>query len=120
MPKKLLSIALLFVTALAAGLANAHSGDEPPMFVAPYGVDAGKCQDIDNPCGSIGYALSKVGKGGEIRVATGNYVVNSPDDLFFLINGNVDINGGFALNSFVQPAAGRSTLVGVPLSSPRR
>ena len=115
MPKKLLSIALLFVTALTAEFATAHSGDEPPMFVAPYGVDAGKCQDIDAPCASIGYALSKVGKGGEIRVATGNYIVTSPDDLFFLINGNVDISGGFSLNSFMQPAVGRTTLVGVPL-----
>ena len=115
MPKKLLSFALLFVTAAVTGNALAHSGDEPPMFVAPDGQDVGKCQDAAAPCRSISYALSRVGKGGEIRVAKGSYIVDKPEDLFYLVNGSIIIQGGYDARDFMRPAAGSSTMIGVPL-----
>ena len=114
MPKKPLSIALLFVTAVAAGTAMAHSGDEPPIFVASDGVDEGNCQSVTDPCRSIGYALSKVGKGGEIRVASGNYIVDDPEDLFYLVGGTIEVQGGYDRGTFLRPATGASTLIGVP------
>ncbi len=90
------------IALLAASTAFAHSELEKPLFVATGGVDAGRCHDAANPCASIGYALSNVGKGGEIRVAAGRYEVESAEDVFHLVSGVVNVRGN------------NSTLVGVP------
>ena len=109
---KRIRIALL-ATLLAAAGASGHSGTGEPLFVAVDGEDRGRCLDAAAPCQSIGYALSRVGKGGEIRVATGRYDVSTAEDVFHLVSGVVVVSGGYD-QSFEQPAAAPTTLVGVP------
>ena len=47
------------------------------------------------PCATIGYALTQAGKGGQIRVTEGAYTIEKAEDLFHLISGVVDVNGGY-------------------------
>ena len=102
--------ACLFNTA-----AYSHSGDEPPLFVATDGVDLGQCQDSAAPCRSIDYALSQVGKGGQIRVAAGTYEVSSDSELFHLLNGSIDIRGSYDRdNAFRGESQAPTILTGVP------
>ena len=89
MPNRLFSCAAIVAVLIAAGNAFAHSDDSKPLFVTQGGVDAGDCQDVAAPCGTIGYALSRVGKSGQIRVADGAYSVDDPGDLFQLISGEL-------------------------------
>jgi choice-of-anchor B domain-containing protein len=108
---RLIAIALLFYGTFAA----AHGDPETALFVAPYGVDGGDCQDPAAPCRSISYALNLVGKGGQIRVAEGSYEIDSPEDIFYLVSGAVDIKGGYRFKEqFRQRDLRISTLTGVP------
>ncbi|MDH4071512.1 MAG: choice-of-anchor B family protein [Gammaproteobacteria bacterium] len=93
--------------------AHAHSGDGQALFVAIDGADAGECIDASRPCRTIGYALRRLGKGGEIRVAAGQYSVTDRDDLFQLLNGSIEINGGFG-KDFREAARNPTVLAGVP------
>jgi choice-of-anchor B domain-containing protein len=94
--------------------AIAHSDPDTTLFVAPYGVDAGDCHDPAAPCRSISYALHRVGKGGQIRAAEGSYEIDSPDDIFYLVSGSVDIRGGFRFKEPLRPREQKlSTLTGV-------
>jgi choice-of-anchor B domain-containing protein len=90
---------------LLLGLISAAfaDSDEPPLFVATNGVDAGSCQDSAAPCRSIDYALRRVGKNGQIRIAAGDYALDSPENVFYLVSGAIDVRA--------EPG---STLVGVP------
>ena len=103
----------LLVTLLAAGAAHSHSGTGEPLFVAANGEDRGQCVDPASPCQSIGYALSRVGKGGEIRVATGRYEISDVEDVFHLVSGIVAVSGGYD-RSFERQAMSPTTLVGIP------
>ena len=95
--------------------ALAHGDKQLPLFVAPDGADSGRCDNATAPCGSIGYALKWVGKGGQIRVAKGTYEVTNAEDLFQILAGDINIQGGFqAADAYSQPGAVASTLVGVP------
>ena len=105
-----LMLALLF----SAG-AMAHGDKQLPLYVASGGSDSGRCDNATTPCGSIGYALKWVGKGGQIRVAQGTYEVANAEDLFQILAGDINIQGGFqAADAYTQPGAIASTLVGVP------
>lgn len=109
-PKTIVIVACLF-----AAPAFSHSGDEPPLFVANDGIDTGLCQDAASPCQTIDYALGKLGKGGQIRVATGPYTVNSDGELFHLLHGSLDIRGGFDKDTGFNATTGSPTiLTGVP------
>jgi choice-of-anchor B domain-containing protein len=103
----LMVIRLLAVmtAALSPGLSPPAlaDSDEPPLFVATNGVDAGSCQDSIAPCRSIDYALRRVGKNGQIRIATGDYALDSPENVFYLVSGAIDVRA--------DPGA---TLVGIP------
>ncbi len=103
----------LLILLLGTATAFAHSDLEKPLFVSLDGKDAGNCQDVSSPCGSIAYALSNAGKGGVIRVTAGRYAINSDDTLFYLVSGVVDVRGGF--DPLTGEATGaRTTLTGVP------
>lgn len=107
---------LILCVCVATRTAWAHSGDEPPLYVAADGADAGLCTDPATPCRSIDYALDKVGKGGQIRVAAGQYLVSDLDVLFHLVNGSVDIVGGYdRASGFRVPSQNGTVLTGVPL-----
>jgi hypothetical protein len=95
----------VMTAALSPGLSPPAlaDSDEPPLFVATNGVDAGSCQDSIAPCRSIDYALRRVGKNGQIRIATGDYALDSPENVFYLVSGAIDVRA--------DPGA---TLVGIP------
>jgi len=97
---------LLFTALLAAltlGLAGAAFADieEPPLNVAPSGTDAGSC--LETPCRSLDYALRRVGKNGRIFVAAGNYTLEDPGDIFYLVSSAIEVRA--------DPGA---VLIGVP------
>ena len=107
---------LIGVSLFLCGLqAAAHSDPDTALFVAPYGVDRGNCRDSQAPCRSISYALNLVGKGGQIRVAEGSYDIESPDDIFYLVSGAVDIQGGLRFKpEIIQRDRKKSFIAGVP------
>ena len=107
----LLGLALVFV----AFKATAHSDMSKPLFVAENGTDSGRCLDATAPCRTIAYALSRVGKGGQIRVAGGRYDISDPADVFHIVSGLTTVHGGFdAADGFRQPAGTKTTITGVP------
>jgi choice-of-anchor B domain-containing protein len=110
--------ALLAVVVLGTflmGSAFAHGERVKPIFVSPDGVDDGQCDDASAPCRTIGYALRWVGKGGQIRVASGQYRVTNADDMFHLVSDVFEIRGGFdSKDEFRTSAAQGSTLIGIP------
>ncbi|MDH3371951.1 MAG: choice-of-anchor B family protein [Gammaproteobacteria bacterium] len=115
MPRKHAAILCLALSVLLASLAHAHGDREKPLFVAPDGVDAGRCQNTASPCRTINYALRWVGKGGQIRIARGAYDVTNTEDLFQLIGGDIDIRGGYdPEDGFSTPSSRATTLTGVP------
>lgn len=93
----------------------AHSDAGPPLYVAESGRDSGDCTDPGAPCRTLSYALGRVGKSGEIRVAGGRYSLAAAEDLFHVVSGIVTVRGGFSGDdAFAAPAAATTTLVGVP------
>jgi choice-of-anchor B domain-containing protein len=92
------AVLLSFVT--SAALADT---EEPPLFVGPQGVDAGSCADQAAPCATLDFALQRVGKNGRIRVAAGDYRLQEPGNVFYLVSNAVDVRA--------EPG---TTLVGIP------
>jgi choice-of-anchor B domain-containing protein len=117
-PKYSMKMRTLPVIAIATCLATnalAHSDLEKPLYVAPDGVDNGRCHDPGSPCRTIGYALTVVGKGGQIRVAGGRYGIEDVQDVFHLVSGVVNVQGGYRRDDdFQEPTRNLSTLTGVP------
>lgn len=112
---RIVQFSLLCLAAVSAGLLHAHSDMDKPLYVAADGEDTGRCLDAARPCATIRYALERVGKGGQIRVAAGRYELSDPADVFHLVSGIVDVRGGFDRQSgFRQPGIADSTLLGVP------
>jgi hypothetical protein len=111
--RKLILPAVLFLTGQQA---LAHGGGEKPLFVSPDGVDTGECIDSLNPCQSLAYALGVAGKGSVIRVATGTYPIEDPEDLFHVVSGVVQVTGGYErAENYARAGAGVSVLTGVPV-----
>jgi hypothetical protein len=97
------SYLLAGVALLLAGANSLADTEEPPLYVAPAGLDAGSCLEADTPCRSLDYALQRVGKNGRIRVAAGDYTLSVPANVFYLLSDAIDIEA--------EPGA---TLIGVP------
>ena len=109
------SVLLALLTLFFCSGAFAHGDAERPLYVAENGNDEGQCLSPANPCATIGYALTQAGKGGQIRVTEGAYTIEKAEDLFHLISGVVDVNGGYRKadkSKFL--VTGDSTLTGVP------
>jgi len=114
MTRPLLGIAVIVCTLAISNAARAD-GDQPPLFVTASGVDIGSCQDAASPCKSISYALKRVGKNGQIRVAGGSYSLASVEDVVYLLSGAIDVRGGFReTDRFAIRTGAATTLVGVP------
>ena len=99
MHRRLLAVA----AALLLGSASVADTLDPPLYVAPTGTDAGDCLDASTPCRSMDFALQRVGKNGQIRVAAGSYTLASPENVFYLVSNAIDVR-----------ADAGATLVGVP------
>ena len=116
MTNRLPLLTALLALAIPLSEASAHGDGAQPLFVANDGVDTGDCLDAASPCRTIGYALDRVGKNGQIRVAEGAYDVDGAEDLFRVVSGDVDIQGGYDPDGgFARSASGPSTLTGVPM-----
>jgi len=115
MIKKSVFLSLVLLGTVLTGISYGHGERVKPVFVSPDGLDAGQCDDVSAPCRTLGYALRWVGKGGQIRVASGQYRVTNADDMFHLISDVFDIRGGFdAQDEFRTSIAQSSTLIGIP------
>ncbi len=77
--------------------------EEPPLYVGPDGVDTGSCADAAAPCATLDSALQRVGKNGRIRVAAGDYRLQEPANVFYLVSNAIDIRA--------EPG---TTLIGIP------
>jgi choice-of-anchor B domain-containing protein len=95
--------AILGIMVLSCSGAAFADADEPPLFVATSGTDRGSCLEAEAPCRTLGFALQRVGKNGRIRVAAGDYTLENPGDVFYLISGAIDVR-----------ADQGATLIGVP------
>ncbi|MGI9232295.1 MAG: choice-of-anchor B family protein [Woeseiaceae bacterium] len=105
--------AIALLGSFGAALADS---DEPPLFVASDGIDSGSCQDAAAPCRTIDYALKRVGKHGQIRVADGSFELANVEDVVYLLSGAIDVRGGFRRSDeFAASAGAASTLIGVPV-----
>ncbi len=94
-----------------------YGDDSKPRYVSEQGEDIGDCTLPVRPCRTIGYAQGVVGKGGQIRVASGAYQLSDTEEIFNLTSGVIDIRGGYdRFDHFLQqsPQANKTVLVGVP------
>jgi choice-of-anchor B domain-containing protein len=92
-----------------------HGDTEKPLFVADNGNDQGECTDPADPCATINYALTRAGKGGQIRVTEGTYSIEHTEDLFHVVSGVVEVQGGYRKAGKAKMlATGPSILTGVP------
>lgn len=111
-----LCLAFLAFAAITVDGAVLADDDQPPLFVTTNGVDTGSCQEAASPCRSIGYALKRVGKNGQIRVAEGSYELAAVEDVVYLLSGAIDVRGGFRqTDSFSVRTGTETTLIGVPI-----
>ncbi len=99
MQKPLLAV----IAILLLGSASMADTLEPPLYVAPTGADTGNCLNAEAPCRSLDFALRRVGKNGQIRVAAGNYTLSSPENVFYLVSNAIDVR-----------AEAGATLIGAP------
>ncbi len=114
MSRILLSALLATLSVGYTGIAIAD-GDEAPLYVAASGSDLGDCQDAASPCRTIGYALQRVGKNGQIRVAGGSYQLADVEDVVYLTSGAIDVRGGYSVvDRFATRSGAKVTLTGVP------
>jgi choice-of-anchor B domain-containing protein len=108
-------IVLLLVLLTAFGAAHGHGG-EGLRYVSPIGFDHGSCEDPHHPCRTLGYAVGRVGKLGEVRVATGVYHIDELEDLYFVATRTEELEGGYSPDFELRdPAAYATVLVGVPV-----
>ncbi|MBJ89277.1 MAG: sodium:calcium exchanger [Woeseia sp.] len=112
---KKLEFILYIMCFLLPNTSFAHGDGEQSLFVAASGEDNGNCTDAENPCGSIGYALSRAAKGDEIRVSSGVYPIDKAEDIFHLIGGAINVRGGQVFdNKITDNKPITSILTGVP------
>lgn len=107
----------LLCSSLLSSYAIAHAEHDRARFVSPDGQDKGKCDTPVRPCQSIAYAATQAKKGDKVLVASGNYTINTADELLALTSSVVPVLGGF--NRFDHylnqaPTLHTTTLYGVP------
>jgi len=93
------TIAVLSLLGIGTSLADTL---DPPLYVAPGGAESGTCMEETEPC-TIDYALQRIGKNGQLRIAPGNYSLAKPEDIFYLVSNAIDVR-----------ADNGATLVGAP------
>jgi choice-of-anchor B domain-containing protein len=110
-----LRICLLLTASILSVSAFSHGDTDKPLYVSESGTDNGDCIIERAPCATIGYALSRAGKGSQLRVMEGYFEIEDAEDVFHLVSGVVDVSGGFRAGNKSQIAArGVSQLSGVP------
>ena len=105
MRKLLIPCVILALTSLSSGVFA--DDPEPPLYVSQSGSDNGNCDSVLSPCRSIDYALTRVGKNGQILVDSGTYELAVIENVVHLLSGAIDVRG-------TRDAGERTTLVGIP------
>ena len=108
---------LLTILLLSSFQALGHAEHDKARYVAPDGVDQGRCENVESPCLTIGYAASKSNKGDKILVAKGQYRLNEVDELFYLTSKLVPVYGGYSRDDHYKRAEREKNatfLLGIP------
>jgi len=95
-----------------------HSEHDKARFVAETGRDQGYCENALRPCKTIAYAVQQANKGDKVLVASGQYAIGSPEELFYLKSEIVPILAGFNRFDHFQtqsPGVNPTFLSGVPV-----
>ncbi|MGB1261965.1 MAG: choice-of-anchor B family protein [Cognaticolwellia sp.] len=111
---------IFFVTlaTLSSQPTLAHSEHDKARFVAIQGKDTGKCDQVLRPCKTIAYAVQQANKGDKILVSSGEYNINSSEELFYLKSALVPIYGGYNRFDHFQsqsPETNLTTLKNIPV-----
>lgn len=96
---------------------HAHTEHEKARYVAVGGLDHGRCDSLATPCASVSYAAQMANKGDKILIATGDYAIQSAEDVFYLSSGLLDVQPGFDRYDLFQrqdTVSNPVTLLGVP------
>ncbi|OUS32027.1 hypothetical protein A9Q98_02375 [Thalassotalea sp. 42_200_T64] len=94
-----------------------HAEHDKARYVAPNGVDAGRCDDVTAPCKTINYAAQHANKGDQIRLSKGSYAIENVDTLFYLLSDLVPIKANYQRSDkFSKQQSSHVTyLTGVPI-----
>lgn len=117
--KNLITPLSLVVLLSSSWNAFGHSEENKSRYVAPNGIDNGQCNNVVRPCKTIAYAVEKANKGDSVLLASGSYVIQSSEELFYLKSSIVKILGGYNRFDHFQtqsPKNNITTLFGVPLA----
>lgn len=99
---------------LASSWCLAHE-EEHVRYLVPGGVDAGGCETPATACRTVGYTAGQAGKGGEVKVAAGQYTLAGREDLFYVWSEASELSGGYREDFHArQPDAYPTVLIGVP------
>lgn len=116
--KKSLLIALFgLVITVASSHSFAHAEKDKARYVAPMGIDQGLCDNPLRPCKTILYGVSRAAKGDKLLLATGDYKLESLEEILALKGSLVPVFGGynrFDHYSNQSPATNITRLHGVP------
>ncbi|MEW6981418.1 choice-of-anchor B family protein [Colwelliaceae bacterium 6471] len=115
--RNIFSLLTFTVCCLISGNVQAHSEKDKARFVANEGKDVGRCDNVLRPCQSIAYAVQQANKGDKILVASGQYKINSSNELFYLKSALVPVLGGYNRFDHFQsqsPDTNITTLTNVP------
>ena len=111
----LMSGRLLAAVLLLASPWSAAHEEEHVRYMSAGGVDAGGCETPATACRTVGYAAGQAGKGGEVRVATGQYTLAGREDLFYVWSETAELEGGYREDFHARaPDQYPTVLVGVP------
>ncbi len=115
---KKITLFLCILTVISHGAAFSHAEHDKARYVDSNGIDEGRCGKATQPCKTIQYAAQNASKGDNIRIAEGNYQIDDPDTLFYLLSEILPIRGGFSLkDNFKRKTDTQITrLIGVPLA----
>lgn len=103
-------LALLLVSAWC----GAHE-EEHVRYMMPGGVDSGGCETPATACRTIGYTAGQAGKGGQVKVAAGQYTLAGREDLFYVWSETAVLSGGYREDFHArEPTEHPSLLIGVP------
>lgn len=107
----------LVLACLFTAYANGHADHGKARYVAPDGKDQGNCDNIEQPCLTIGFAAGLSNKGDVVKVAKGSYTISDIADVFYLTNDLIEVRGGYdKLSGFksAKPKQNEVFISGVP------
>jgi choice-of-anchor B domain-containing protein len=106
------SLALTLLLVASSG--GAHE-EEEVRYLRADGVDSGGCRTPATACRSVGYTAGQAGKGGEVKVAAGQYTLADRDDLFYVWSEAAHLSGGYRDDfHHREPEQYPTLLIGVP------